>query len=423
MIVAPSFLHGGFMARPAHALFSASGSYKWLNCAAALAYEAGRPDEQSEAALQGTMMHRVGECCLLNRVRPLVEGVEGGKEASFFIDTYPLATPADGKAGPQFGEELVAPVDAYVDAVWSAYTSHRRNLLFIEQRVNYSIYIGQPLSYGTGDAIVLRWVPSVKAYRLEVHDFKGGIGYRVEADENPQLMLYALGAYRRLSKKYKIDSIVLFIHQGRVTEVASEWEVTIEGLLTFADYAKDRAADARALIGIPVTELKPEHFNPTEEGCRWCKGRNDCKAFSKYISNAARGGFPELPGGEATLTDADLAIIAKHMPEMKRYLSAMEAKLKTTDVPGFKMVIDRYGARSWKNEKRAIKILSRAGMDAKQVYLTPAQAEKALKKQPDVWAKLKGLIEVGEPSLALVDRRDPRPAYAVAKKTDFEIEE
>lgn len=409
--------------RPAHALFSASGSYKWMNCAAALCFEQGRIDKESAAAIQGTMMHAVGECCLMNRVAPLVEGVEGGTDASFYVGCYPLATPKDGQAGPQFTEDLVDPVNAYVDAVWSRVTSHRRNMLFIEQRVNYSNYIGQRDSFGTADAIVMFWDKATKTYILEIHDFKGGVGFRVEADENPQLMLYALGALRRLGKKYNISAVRLFIHQGRVTEVASEWDVTADQLFAFADEAKVKAAKARECMGIPVAKLKPEHFNPTEKGCRWCRGRDECKALSKHISNNTRGGFAKITGDEPELTPADYAVIAQHMPEASRWLAAMKQTLleKADDVPGFKLVVDRNGARAWKNGKRAAKILARAGLEAKEVSLTPAQAEKALKKRPEVWEKLKGLIESGDPSYALVDRRDPRPAATVAKKSDFEI--
>ncbi|AXH50983.1 hypothetical protein CPT_Scapp_054 [Serratia phage Scapp] len=412
--------------RPAHALFGASGSYKWLGCSAALAMEKGRPDKTSAAAVQGTMMHKVGECCLLNRISPLVPGVEGGTEASFYIGCYPLATPEDGKAGPQFPEELVAPVDAYVNRVWKSYTSHRRNLLFIEQRVNYSNYIGQPNSFGTADAIVLVWLPKLKAYRLEIHDFKGGVYFQISADNNSQLMLYALGALRRLQKKYTIAEVTLVIHQGRVTEVASEWDVDAETLLKFADYAKERAKIARDCLNIPVKDLTKDMFSPSEAACRWCKASEECNAHAKYISNLARSGnLPKAVHDMPILTDEDFAVLSAAMPEIERWVSnmkdtLMQRMLSGKEIPGRKLVVGRAGSRTWKNERRAARLLRRAGLEAKEVLMTPAQAEKALKKHPDVWEKLKGQIETGEPSLVIVDRRDPRPKYGIALKSDFE---
>lgn len=413
--------------KPAHALFGASGSYKWLGCAPALAMEKGRPDKTNAAAIQGTMMHKVGECCLLNRLSPLVPGVEGGTEAGFYIGSYPLATAEDGKAGPQFIEELVDPVNAYVERVWKSYTSHRKNQLFIEQRVNYSNWINQPKSFGTADAIVLVWLPKKKAYRLEVHDFKGGVYFQISADNNPQLMLYALGAWRRVSKHYDIVEMTLVIHQGRVTEVASEWDVDAETLTKFANYAKERAALARECLNIPIAEIPASSYNPSEEACRWCKAADDCTARMTYISKLARGG--NLPRPEHTLpvlTDEDYKVLAKAMPEIERWVSNMKSSLldrmmSGKEIPGHKLVVGRNGARSWKNEKRAKRIMQRAGLEAKEVFMTPAQAEKALKKQPEVWEKLKGLIEAGEPTLVIVDRRDPRPKHGIALKSEFEI--
>lgn len=407
--------------RMKHALFSASGSLKWIKCAAALAMEKGKPDTSGEAARIGESGHKVSECCLLNRIKPMVAGIKGDPtRAEFYIGSVPV------EGGVVFLEDYAAPANHYVDTVWSRYTRHRRNLLFTEQRVNYSKDIRQPKSFGTSDTILLVWDVKAKHYILEIHDLKFGMGVKVDANNNSQLMLYALGALRKYGKKYPIGGVRMFIHQPRISEVPSEWEISIEGLLQFAKYATKRAALAWAVY---ENGPKPADFTPSEDGCMWCKARDECKARAKFISEKARGAFPKLDGDEVELTDQDLAMISADIPEMKKWISDVETKIKDrmkagVGLPGRKLVADRAGTRKYTDDVKAAKILARAGVALKSAPVSPADAEKLLKKaHPKVWKRLQRYITQGDPSLAVVDSRDPRPSWNVADKSDFEIED
>ncbi|WKW35306.1 hypothetical protein [Escherichia phage M01] len=74
---------------------------------------------------------------------------------------------------------------------------------------------------------------------LIIGDLKTG-RHRVEAKENKQLMLYALGVYRRLKRRYNITVVRLVIFQPYAGG-ASEWDISVEGLELFAKFAQKRA--------------------------------------------------------------------------------------------------------------------------------------------------------------------------------------
>ena len=58
-----------------------------------------------------------------------------------------------------------------------------------------------PDGFGTNDAIV------IAEGEMHVHDLKFGRGVRVEAQNNPQLMLYAYGAFTGFDSFYDIKRI------------------------------------------------------------------------------------------------------------------------------------------------------------------------------------------------------------------------
>ena len=74
---------------------------------------------------------------------------------------------------------------------------------------------------------------------IQVIDFKYGKGVPVSADHNPQLMLYALGAYEGCRLLYGIHRVKLSIVQPRLNNI-DEWDCSLEDLLKFGDYVKMR---------------------------------------------------------------------------------------------------------------------------------------------------------------------------------------
>ena len=98
-------------------------------------------------------------------------------------------------------------------------------LVLIEQRLDFSSYV--PDGFGTGDAVLL--APG----KLHVIDFKYGQGVLVEAEHNSQMMLYALAALKKYSRKYKVKRVSMSIFQPR-RENVSTWTITATELRKWA---------------------------------------------------------------------------------------------------------------------------------------------------------------------------------------------
>ncbi len=129
-------------------------------------------------------------------------------------------------------DELEECTDAYVDFVMEQYEEAKRPcrdpVVLIEQRLDFSCYV--PDGFGTGDCLI------VGDGRLHIIDFKYGMGVLVDAEENPQMMLYGLGALRLYDMLYDISEVSMSIFQPRRENVSTytmsadalrEWGETI----------------------------------------------------------------------------------------------------------------------------------------------------------------------------------------------------
>ena len=171
----------------AHAKLSPSGSPKWLNCPGSVWMEEGFEDKGSVFAGEGTAAHFLGSECLDKDDDP--QNYEGEN-----ISVSPKGETDFRKLGDSIvdgfniflvDDEMVDNVATYVDAIRAA-KGHGE--LLVEQRLDFSEYV--PDGYGTGDAVIINTDDGV----IEVHDLKYGKGVMVHAQDNTQLLLYALGA-------------------------------------------------------------------------------------------------------------------------------------------------------------------------------------------------------------------------------------
>ena len=70
-------------------------------------------------------------------------------------------------------------------------------VVLIEQRLDFSRFVKD--GFGTGDCVI------IADGTLDIVDYKHGKGVEVSAVENPQMMLYALGALELFDGIYDID--------------------------------------------------------------------------------------------------------------------------------------------------------------------------------------------------------------------------
>lgn len=368
-----------------HALLSASGAHRWLHCTPSAKLEELLPDTESEAAKRGTLAHEIAELKLRKYLEPT-----GPRKFNTAINKFKK-------------HELYEPIidthtDVYVDYIKKLVLSYATApYIAIEQKLDLSEWA--PESFGTSDCVI------IGGGAIRVIDYKNGQGVPVPAENNPQMLLYALGAYKAYSMLFAIETVHLSIVQPKVWDEPSEWTLPIQDLLAWGESIKPVAQQA----------FKGEGEYSVGDHCGFCRARNTCRARVAHLLSATDKA-PALP----PLINWDEAadILRRGDGLVKWYNSLKEAALSHVlaggDVPGWKAVEGR-GSRDYVNLDAAFAHLKANGIDEAVLYerkpITAASAEKVLTKK--IYTELLEapghvIKKPGAPTLAPAD--DKRPA-------------
>jgi hypothetical protein len=255
-----------------------------MSCAGSLAMEAGIPDRGSEFADEGTAAHFLASECL-----------EGEHDAKFFLDQLIHVTErATGwGAAPSGADASVYKADAdmcrevqkYIDAVREAAQGGE---LHVEQRL--PIFGGViPDQFGTSDAVIE--LPQL----LWIRDLKYGRGVQVFAEENEQLMLYALGALDEFDLLGDVEKVRMTIDQPRLNH-SDTWECSVEHLRAFEQraIAAGKLALEIAESGVLPAEHTQTYLAPGPDQCRFCKAKATCPALRDQVLATVAGDFEVL---------------------------------------------------------------------------------------------------------------------------------
>lgn len=351
-----------------HATLGASASYTWINCPGAIRVAAGIPDKQSPEALEGTQAHDQAEHML-----------KGGKAA-------------EGPF-PAFAGDLLP----YTDLVASLLDDG--DILLVEQQVKFDEWV--PGGFGTADTIIIH-----KNGLLTIVDLKFGMGLRVDAKENPQLRLYALGCIQEHQFMYNIDRVRIIVCQPRLDHEDEE-QVTLEELLEWGEWVKGKAL-ATLDPNAPVI--------PGLVQCQWCRARFVCRKRALEILTVM---------GSETLSPADIAMLHHHAPLAVKWAEDIEAAALAIlnaggTLPGLKL-IEGVSRRQMRSD--AEQVLIEAGLTRDQIYRQKfrplGELESALggKKAATPVMKLATFKPVGKPTI--VEMSDPRPPMNVDVVADF----
>lgn len=368
-----------------HALLSASGSHRWLNCTPSAKMEEGFADTTSEAAKEGTLAHEIAELKLIKY---------------FKADTVPkrqITSKINAlKKSELYQPEMDGHTDKYVDYIKSVSLKYDKSpTVIIEARLDLTNYIKE--GFGTADCIL------IGDGTLQVVDLKYGKGVPVSAEKNPQLMIYALGALERYSLIYDIQHIVLSIVQPRLSETASEYELSIDDLLEFGRYVRERANLAY--------EGKGE-FNPDEHTCKFCRAKAVCKSRADKNTELWFKGAPDA----RLLSSEEIGEYLRMGKDVAAWVSdlndyALSECLAGRTVQGWKAVEGR-STRKWSNEDLALNTLIATGVEPELLFetkpLSLAKIEKVV--SADKMAAVADYIIKPPGSPTLVEESDKRKA-------------
>lgn len=377
----------------AHSPLGPSSAERWLNCPGSVAATAGMPDVDTEYSKEGTLAH---EIAYLARLEDVPAATFLGPRSKM-LDAIP-------------DQAMVDHVQGFIDYV-NALPGEQMN----EQRVRYEAFVQD--GFGTLDAAVLR------DGEADVIDLKYGQGVQVDATDNSQLKLYALGIYLEHDWVYAFKQFHLHVYQPRLDHI-DRWTIGVDDLLRWAKEVVAPGALLAMRKGAPFKAGK---------WCQFCKIRETCRTRAETVFKAAVGDFEDLDAAvtmpmRAGLSNDEIAKVLIQAPTIKQWLKDIEAYaakevMQGRPVGDFKFVAGR-GSRAWGLQETELVLLAqKTGVPTKDLYgepklLSPPQAEKVLgKKHPFLLMRDVVVKNAGKP--ALVPGSDPRPAVVVDATVEF----
>lgn len=375
----------------AHAVLSASSAHRWLSCTPSARLEQEFPNNETEAAAEGTAAHALCE----HKLRKALK-LRSKKPISKYDS-----------------DEMDGYTDDYVQFVLECVEEAKKYCadptVLIEQKLDFSCYV--PDGFGTGDCLIL------SDEILHIIDFKYGQGVLVDAEENPQMMLYALGTLSIFDCIYSIKTVSMTIFQPR-RENISTWTISVAELKEWADKAlKPKAELAFKGDG----EFSPGSW------CQFCRAAVKCRARAEANLKIAQDEFRLPP----LLSDVEIEDILLKLDDLIKWAKDIQAYAQDAAVNhgkewyGFKVVAGRSN-RKYTDEAAVAQAAKNAGY--KDIYkkslISVTEMEKLMGKK--TFSEVLGAFVTkpqGKPTL--VPTSDKRRAITVmGAKNDFnEIKE
>jgi len=369
-----------------HALLSASSSHRWLNCPPSARLCENYDDKGSDFAAEGTDAHalcefRLQEALGIEAVNPIENLTWYNEDMENCATSY-----------ASFVIEIVERLKA----------SNADPVVLIEQHLDYSKFVRE--GFGTGDCII------IADGELHIIDYKHGRGVLVEAENNPQMKLYALVAFEKLKTTYDIDTVCMTIFQPRRENVSTS-TLSKDELYAWADE-----------ILKPIAELafKGEGQFNCGEWCQFCKAKTDCRKRAEVNMSLAKYDFIDPP----LLTDEEIEDILSKVDNLVSWANdvkefAFQAAMSGKVWKGWKLVEGR-SVRKYVNDEAVAATVSEAGFDPyekKLLGLTEMQKRLGKAKFEEL---LGSLIHRPQGKPTLVPESDKRPAITTAKADFYE---
>lgn len=432
-----------------HARLNPSGAKTWAFCSGAPNAEEGLPDRPTESGEEGTVTHWLGDTCLVTGRPPLnflgtvlfvtaddcIEIAMGGGPYAF----EPYKDPA-GPPGHLWSitETMCEHVQVYLDHCYQLTYYLQEKYpgepveTISERRVNPGTLMGRDDCWGTTDYQAI-----VAPGEIHIRDFKYVISEVVTPQGNPQLILYALGAWADLSDEQRdqIEDIYLGIVQPRrpdaMGQVVRVVRMSPQELMIWLDWFTVRAS---------LTDNPDALRTPSKESCKWCKALPTCYAVTDTVMDVVAD-VTDLDQPPAKIVDeaenlllADPAGIGRDRlfailelaPLARDFLKAVVSHCTDLAMDGVPItnhkVVQSDTNRKWKDspDKVIKRIATNFKIPKKEVIQdekpkSPRQMEAVLRKHELTDRQKKNFQDMiikppGKPTL--VPESDPRPAMA-----------
>jgi len=365
-----------------HALLSASSSHRWLNCPPSARLCESYEDTGSDYAAEGTDAHALCEYKLKTAL-----GIRA-KDPTANLTYY--------------NEEMEDCANGYaafiLEIVETAKQICADPVVLIEQRLDFSKYVEG--GFGTGDCLV------IADGTLHIVDYKHGQGVLVEAEGNPQMILYALGALEIFECLYDIDTVSMTIYQPRRDNVSTH-TVFKESLYQWAEEVLKPAAEL-AYAGDGKFKCG--------EWCQFCKVKLECRARAEHNLKLAQYDFklpPLLEDDEVEDILGKIDGLVSWANDIKDY--ALQAALSGKQWNGWKLVEGRSNRR-YTDEAAVADAVSAAGFDPYERKVLGITAMTSLLGKKRFEEVLGGYIEKPQGKPTLVPESDKRPAIHNAQQ-------
>ena len=367
-----------------HAVLSASSSERWLNCPPSARLCEAYEDKGSDYAAEGTDAHALCEFRLKQTLGiPANDPIEN---LTWYNEEM---------------EDCAAVYAAYVtELLETAKQTCTDSVILIEQRVDFSRWVQD--GFGTADCIV------IADGELNIVDYKHGKGVEVSAVDNPQMMLYALGALEIFDGIYDIDSVRMTIYQPRKSNI-SVYEMDKADLYEWANSELTQKAQLA---------YEGQGSFSCGEWCRFCKAKAECRERAEANLALARYEF-QTP---ALLADEEIAGILDKVDALTAWAAdvkeyALRQAVSGTAFPGWKLVEGRSN-RKYTSEAAVAAAVEGAGFDPYERKVLGVTAMQKMLGKTRFEELLAPYIEKPQGKPTLVRSSDKRSEWNTAKN-DF----